>query len=338
MNAIVLEKPGEFKQIIKDHPGKPAEGQILLKVRRLGVCGTDLHAYKGNQPFFTYPRILGHEIAAEVVEIGKGADHVKVGDYCAILPYRNTVIDQAVRRGKTNCGSGLSVLGVHEDGAMQEYIRCDASLVFPANGLSLDQIAVIEPIAIGSHAIERAGVTPQDIVLIIGAGPIGIAAIMMCLLKSPKIVVLDTNRQRLEFVRHKYPGVDTLTVSDTITEDLTQLLNGNLPTIVIDATGNKESMMKCFDYVSPGGTIVFVGLFLGDVVFYDPLFHRKEITLKSSRNALPEDFEKIIRLIKSGTLNINGYVTHRLGFDTLTENFTKLYLPEENVIKAVIEF
>lgn len=169
MNAIVLDQPGELKRIIKDHPGKPAEGQVLLKVRRLGICGTDLHAYKGNQPFFSYPRILGHEIAAEAVEIGTGIDHVNVGDLCAILPYRNTVIDQAVKRGKTNCGSGLSVLGVHEDGAMQEYILCDGSLVIPANGLSLDQIAVIEPIAIGSHAIERAGVTPQDIVLIIGA-------------------------------------------------------------------------------------------------------------------------------------------------------------------------
>lgn len=338
MNAIVLEQPGDLKRIIKDHPGKPAEGQVLLKVRRLGICGTDLHAYKGNQPFFTYPRILGHEIAAEAVEIGQGVSHVKVGDPCAILPYRNKVIDQAVKRGKTNCGSGLSVLGVHEDGAMQEYILCDASLVIPANGLSLDQIAVIEPIAIGSHAIERAGVTPQDIVLIIGAGPIGIAAIMMCLLKSPRIVVMDSNRQRLQFVRQKYPGVETLSLSDTIAEDLNQLLDGNLPTIVLDATGNKESMMKCFEYVAPGGTIVYVGLFLGDVVFYDPLFHRKEITLKSSRNALPEDFQKIIRLMRSGTLNMDGYVTHRLQFDTLTDNFTKLYLPEEQVIKAVIEY
>jgi len=338
MDAIVLEQPGELKRIVKDHPGKPSEGQVLLKVKRLGICGTDLHAYKGNQPFFSYPRILGHEIAAEAVEIGRDVNHVKVGDPCAILPYRNTVIDQAVKRGKTNCGSGLSVLGVHEDGAMQEYILCDGSLVIPAIGLSLDQIAVIEPIAIGSHAIERAGVTPQDIVLIIGAGPIGIAAIMMCLLKSPRIVVMDSNRQRLDFVRQKYPGVDTLGVTDTVAEDLNKLLEGNLPTIVLDATGNKESMMKCFEYVSPGGTIVYVGLFLGDVVFYDPLFHRKEITLKSSRNALAEDFQKIIRLIKSGTLNIDGYVTHRLKFDSLTENFTKLYLPEENVIKAVVEY
>jgi 2-desacetyl-2-hydroxyethyl bacteriochlorophyllide A dehydrogenase len=338
MKAIVLESPGEFKRIIKDHPGKPAADQILLKVKRLGVCGTDLHAYNGKQPFFSYPRILGHEIGAEVIEIGADVSHVMVGDHCAVMPYRNTVLDQAVKRGKTNCGSGLSVLGVHEDGAMQEYILCDANLVFPANGLTFDQIAVIEPIAIGSHAIERAGVTPQDIVLVIGAGPIGIAVIMMALLKSPRIVVLDTNQKRLDFVSDKYPGVDTLTVSDSVSEDLVKLLDGNLPTIVIDATGNRESMIKCFDYVAPAGTIVYVGLFLGDIVFYDPHFHRKEITLKSSRNALAEDFEKIIRLLKSNALNIDGYITHRLDFETAAENFPKLYLPEENVIKAVVEY
>lgn len=338
MKAIILENPGAFKQIVKEHPGKPGRDQVLLKIKRLGICGTDLHAYNGKQPFFTYPRILGHEIAAEAIEVGENISHVKAGDLCAVMPYRNTIVDQAVRRGKTNCGSGLSVLGVHEDGAMQEYIICEGALVFPANGLPPEQIAVIEPIAIGSHAVERAGITPNDIVLIVGAGPIGIAVIMMALLKSPRIVVLDTNQKRLDFVGSRYPGVETMIADDNVMDKLTQLLDGNLPTIVIDATGNRESMLKCFEYVSPGGTIVYVGLFLGDIVFYDPHFHRKEITLKSSRNALSEDFQKIIRLLKSKALNIDGYVTHNLQFSTLTENFTRLYLPEENVIKAVVEY
>ena len=338
MKAVVLEKPGDFKQIVKDHPGKPARDEVLVRIKRLGICGTDLHAFKGRQPFFSYPRILGHEIAAEVIEIGEGIKHVKIGDHCAIMPYRNTLVDQAVMRGKTNCGGGLSVLGVHEDGAMQEFFIVDGGLVFPANGLSLDQIAVIEPIAIGSHAIERAEVAPGDIVLIVGAGPIGIAALMMGMLKAPKMIVMDVNPQRLDFVKHKYPGVETLMARDKVEEDLTSLLNGYLPTVIIDATGNKESMMKCFDYVAPGGTIVYVGLFLGDIVFYDPLFHRKEITLKSSRNAVAEDFKKIIRLLESNTLDIDGYVTHKLSFDSLISNFEKLYLPEEQVIKAVVEY
>ncbi len=336
MDAIILEKPGEFKRISKEHPGKPAEHQVLLKIKRLGVCGTDLHAFNGKQPFFTYPRILGHEIAAEVVELGENVTHLKVGDHCTVMPYRNTINDQTVKRRKTNCGSGLSVIGVHEDGAMQELFLCDGDLVFEANGLPLDIIAIIEPIAIGSHAIERAEVEPDDIVLIIGAGPIGIAVLAMALLKGPRMVVLDTNQQRLDFVSKKYPGVLTMAADENVENKLSAAWNGDLPTIVIDATGNRESMMKCFDYVSPGGTIVYVGLFAGDIVFHDPYFHRKEITLKSSRNAVPEDFRKIIRLLESGVLNMDGYITHRLSFDTLDKTFTSLYAP--GVIKAVVEY
>ena len=336
MESIVLKKPGELIRIRKDHPGKPESGEVLLKVKRLGVCGTDLHAYNAKQPFFTYPRILGHEIAAEVIELGEGVSHLKIGDYCTIMPYRNTIIDQAVKRGKTNCGSGLSVFGVHEDGAMQEFFIYNADLVFQANSLSLDLISIIEPIAIGSHAIERAEVTPNDIVLIIGAGPIGIAVLAMGLLKSSRMVVLDTNQLRLDFVSHKYPGVITLLADENVVDDLKTNLNGDLPTIVIDATGNKESMENCFEYVSPGGTIVYVGLFIGDIVFHDPYFHRKEITLKSTRNAVAEDFQKIIGLLTSGVLNMEGYITHRLAFENLEETFTSLYSP--GVIKAVIEY
>ena len=338
MNAIVLEQPGELKRITKEHPGKPAAGEVLLKVRRLGVCGTDLHAYKGRQPFFSYPRILGHEMAAEVVELGEDVTHLRVGDLCAVMPYRNTSSDQAVRRGKTHCGDHVRVLGVHEDGAMQEYIRYLADHVFPANSLTLDQIAVIEPLAIGSHAIERGQIQPDDIVLVVGAGPIGIAAMLMGQLKAARIIALDINQKRLDFVRKKCPGVDTILVSDAVIDELQTLLNGDLPTVVIDATGSKASMEKCFEYVAPGGTVVYIGLFLGDISFYDPYFQKKELTLKTSRNAYPDDFTKIIRLLQSGLLNIDGYVTHRLSFDTLADDFTSLYDPHNEVIKAVVEF
>jgi 2-desacetyl-2-hydroxyethyl bacteriochlorophyllide A dehydrogenase len=338
MNAIVLEQPGHLKYISVEHPGTPAAHEVLLKIKAVGICGTDLHAFQGKQPFFSYPRILGHEIAAQVVEVGAQVHHVMAGDYCAVMPYRNLETDQAVRRGKTNCGSSLSVLGVHEDGAMQEYLICDASLVFPANGLTFDQIAIIEPLAIGSHAIERADIHAEDIVLIVGAGPIGIAAMAMGLLKSPRMMMADTNPRRLDFVRTRFSGVDTVDASENVVEQLSRLLNGNRPTIIIDATGNQESMLKCFDYVAHGGTIVYVGLFQGDIVFHDPDFHRKEITLKASRNAVAEDFRKIIRLLRSGVLHLDGYITHRLSYDNVCEEFPKLYLPQEQVIKAVIDF
>ena len=338
MKAIILNQPGEFKRITKDHPGKPGEGEVLLKIKQLGVCGTDLHAYKGRQPFFSYPRILGHEIAAQVVELGEGVSHLHVGDHCAVMPYRNTSADQAVRRGRTHAGDHVRVLGVHEDGAMQEYLIYRADHIFPANNLSLDQLAVIEPLAIGSHAIERGQVQSNDSVLVVGAGPIGIAAVLMGQFKAARLIALDVNPKRLAFIAKKCPGVDTLLLSDSVIDDLKTLLNGDLPTVVIDATGNKASMEKCFEYVAPGGTVVYVGLFIGQITFDDPYVQRKELTLKTSRNAYPEDFIKIIRLQESGLLNIDGYITHRLTFDTLAEEFTTLYDPENEVIKAMVEY
>jgi 2-desacetyl-2-hydroxyethyl bacteriochlorophyllide A dehydrogenase len=338
MKAIVLSEPGKFQKVEIDSPQNPSPNEVLLKMKRLGVCGTDLHAYNGKQPFFSYPRILGHEIAAEVIAIGENVNHLKIGDLCAVMPYRNEVEDQAVRRGKTNCGSSLKVLGVHEDGAMQEFIKYQADLVFPANELTLDQIAMIEPLAIGSHAVERADIKPEDIVLVVGAGPIGIGTVAMALLKAAKVLVLDMNQNRLDYISNKFPSVETILLNDSVEKSLKDLLNGDLPTVILDATGNKESMQKCLEYIASSGTIVYIGLFIGDITFHDPLFHRKEITLKSSRNAVATDFTKLIRLLKAGLVNIDGYITHRLPFETLHENFTKLYLPEERVIKAVIEF
>jgi 2-desacetyl-2-hydroxyethyl bacteriochlorophyllide A dehydrogenase len=338
MNAILLEEPGKFKNIELATIQAPNKNEVTLKIRQLGVCGTDLHAYNGKQPFFSYPRILGHEIAAEVVKIGADVKHLKIGDLCSVNPGINRVEDQAVRRGKTNCGTSLSLIGVHEDGAMQEFINHPADLVFPANELTLDQISLIEPLAIGSHAVERADIKPEDTVLIIGAGPIGIGTVAMALLKSAKVMVLDMNQNRLDFITQKFPSVETILLNDKVEETLKELLNGDLPTVILDATGNKASMENCINLIAPSGTIVYIGLFIGDVTFHDPLFHKKEVTLKASRNAVATDFIKLIRLLKGGLVNIDGLITHRIAFDSLIENWDKLYLPEEKVIKAVIEF
>jgi 2-desacetyl-2-hydroxyethyl bacteriochlorophyllide A dehydrogenase len=338
MKAIILEEPKQFKNIEVAALPAPKAGEVTMKIRQLGVCGTDLHAYNGKQPFFNYPRILGHEIAAEVVALGEGVTHLNVGDLCSVNPGINRIEDQAVRRGKTNCGTSLSLIGVHEDGAMQEYINHPADLVFPANGLTLDQISMIEPLAIGSHAVERADIQPEDIVLIIGAGPIGIGTLSMALLKSAKVLVLDMNQNRLDFISQKFPSVETILLNDSVETALKEKLNGDLPTVILDATGNKTSMENCINLIAPSGTIVFIGLFIGDFSFHDPLFHKKEVTLKSSRNAVATDFIKLIRLLKGNLVNIDGLITHRVAFDSLVENWDKLYLPEEKVIKAVIEF
>lgn len=338
MKSIVLNQPLQFMMVDKELPGLPGPDEVLLKIKCLGICGTDLHAYYGQQPFFTYPRILGHEIAAEVVSYGENVTHLKKGDLCTVIPYRNKLVDQAVKNGKPNCGTGLAYVGVHEDGAMQEYFLYDANKVFPANGLKVEQIAMIEPLCIGSHAVERADIKPDDTVLVVGSGPIGIAVLTMGILKGARFIALDTNEQRLDFIKQKYAGIDTLKADERTVINLKGLLNGDLPTIVIDATGNRESMIRCFDYVAHGGAIIYVGLVTGNIEFNDALFHAKEITLKSSRNALPEDFKKNIRLMREGLINIDGLVTHHLKFDKLADTFTSLFNPEEHVIKAVVEY
>lgn len=338
MKTIVLNEPGDLMEKDAPDPAKLGANEVLLKVRCLGICGTDLHAYKGRQPFFTYPRILGHEVAAEIVSFGQHVTHLKKGDMCTVLPYRNLIADQAVKSGKVNCGSGLHYMGVHEDGAMQEYFIRNADEIILCKDLDAEQIAMIEPLSIASHAIERACIKPSDIVLVAGAGPIGILTIAMGQLKGARFIATDLNQQRLAFVKEKYPATGIIVTNDHLLSNIRELLEGDLPTIIIDATGNRESMMNCFEYIAPGGTIVFVGLFTGNIEFSDPKFHAKEITLKSSRAAVPEDFRKVIRLLPGRTIHIDGLITHRLPFDSLTDTFPQLYNPDKQVIKAVIEF
>ncbi|RPD41187.1 zinc-binding alcohol dehydrogenase family protein [Chitinophaga barathri] len=338
MKALVLQQPGEFTWTEKPHPGQPPEGYALLRIKHVSVCGTDLHAYKGRQPFFTYPRILGHEVAAEVTAIGDNVSNVTPGDLVSVEPYRNPVTDQAVRRGKTNCGSQVTVLGVHEDGAMQEYILYPAANLHVVNGMNPDEVALIEPFAIGCHAVERAEITDDDTVLVIGAGPIGLAVMALARLKGIRIAALDINENRLQYAKKLFPEIETVLLKDTVVDDLRSAFDGELPTVVFDATGNKTSMERTFEFTAAGGTIVFVGLFVGDVVFADPVFHRKEITLKASRSARAVDFRKVIQLFKAGLINTEGYISHRIKFENLATGFTGLYAPEANVIKAIIDF
>ena len=338
MKAIILQEPGKFQYMEKENPTELKPDEVLLKINKVSICGTDLHAFNGKQPFFTYPRILGHEVSAEIVATGDEVNQFTVGDKCTVEPYRNLENDQAVYRGKTNCGITLTVLGVHEDGAMQEYITYKASNVHLANGLEDDQISLIEPFAVAAHAVDRANIIDSDTILVIGAGPIGLGIIAIARLLGVKVAVLDLSKFRLDFVKNKFPDVATIVLSDDLEKDIKTSFNGELPTVIFDATGNKNSMENSFNLIAHGGTIIFVGLFVGHVTFDDPNFHRKEITLKASRSARAVDFKKVIQLMKAGLINTNGFITHRIPFDHLIDKFDHLYNPDENLIKAVIDF
>lgn len=338
MKRLILTEPGNLLLTTADLDDALAPDEALLKVHRIGVCGTDIHAFGGNQPFFFYPRVLGHELGVEVIRTGSEVQHVKRGDRCSIEPYFNVKEGQAVRNGKPNCGEYISVFGVHQDGGMQEYIKIEAKYLHSSNTLTYDQLALVETLAIGYHAVKRAETHAQDKILVIGAGPIGLATMQFTMVLGAKTIVMDIDQNRLNFCEEnmKVDGV-IHALNEKPEERLYQLFNGDLPTIVFDATGNPKSMMNAFAYPAHGGKLVFIGLFQGEVTFHDPSFHKKELTLLASRNALSADFEEIIELIEQGKVDTTPWISHRASLEEVPTVFEHWTQPGSRVIKAMIE-
>jgi 2-desacetyl-2-hydroxyethyl bacteriochlorophyllide A dehydrogenase len=339
MQTIVLEMPGKFRLTNTIAPAAPGAGEAVVRVRRIGVCGTDLHAFRGRQPFFTYPRVLGHELGVEVEAVGPGVTNVAPGDRCCVEPYLNCGTCIACRRGKTNCCTRLQTLGVHTDGGMRERIVLPANKLYPSKTLTLDQLALVETLGIGAHAVSRASLEPDEFALVVGAGPIGLSVVQFARAAGARVIVMDVSESRLEFCRRQL-GVEHSVVAkpdvDPV-EALKKLTNDDLPTAVFDATGNPQSMMSAFRYVAPGGRIVFVGLFQGDVTFNDPEFHRREVTLLASRNATPADFRHILTLMESGRVDTTPWITHRAPFADVPARFAGWLEPGAGVIKAMVE-
>ncbi|MFT3829070.1 MAG: zinc-binding alcohol dehydrogenase family protein [Opitutaceae bacterium] len=340
MKALVLQHPGQLVAAEIASPTAPAADEALVRVHRIGVCGTDIHAYGGKQPFFTYPRILGHELGVEVLAVGAGVDNVRPGDRCAVEPYLNCGRCIACRRGKPNCCSDIRVMGVHVDGGMREQFVLPASKLHRSATLSYDQLALVETLGIGAHAVQRANLEAGETVAVIGAGPIGLTVVQFARAVGARVLVLDINSARLAFCRdHLGIGADaTINIreADPLVQ-LRELTGDDLPTAVFDATGNPQSMAAAFRYPAHGGRLVFVGLFRGDVTFNDPDFHRRELTLLGSRNSRPEDFRRIIELVEAGRVDTSPWITHRAAFDSVPALFPDWTKPETGVLKAMIE-
>jgi len=337
MKALLLEAPEDFKRIDIAEPAKPGPGEALVRVHRIGICGTDLSGYLGKMPFFSYPRIPGHELGVEVVEVGAGVADVRAGDRCSVEPYINDPASYASRRGHPNCCEKLEVLGVHRDGGMRPHFVLPARKLHPSGKLALDQLALVETLAIGCHAVDRGAPRPDESILIIGAGPIGLATLVFAKLSGARTIMLDMNEGRLDFCR-RVMGVDhALKLADTLETDLRDLTDGHLPDVVIDATGSSASMSGAFGLIAPGGRLVYVGITTDEVRFKHPTFHRPEGTLLCSRNALPGDFTRIISLIEGGAIDTEPWITHRSAFDDLPGVFASYTRPETGVIKAIVE-
>jgi 2-desacetyl-2-hydroxyethyl bacteriochlorophyllide A dehydrogenase len=338
MKTITLTAPFEFSATDTAEPGQPGPGNVLVRVRTVGVCGTDLHAFRGRQPFFSYPRILGHELGVEVAALGEGVTELAVGDRCSVEPYMNCGSCIACRRGKTNCCASLQVLGVHTDGGMRDWIIVPAHKLHRANDLAHEQLALVETLGIGAHAVDRAQLETDEGVLVIGAGPIGLSVLQFAQLSTRNLIVIDTNAQRLAFAQKHFGVSHAILVDDGTLEAIRGATAGDLPTVVFDATGNPASMMNAFNYVAPGGKLVYVGLVQADITFNDPFFHRREITLFATRNALARDFTRIIGLMRSGAVDTRPWVTHRASAAEMIGAFPDWLKPETGVIKAVVGF
>jgi 2-desacetyl-2-hydroxyethyl bacteriochlorophyllide A dehydrogenase len=339
MKAILLEKPGKFEQIEIDAPSSPAAGEALVRVHRVGICGTDISGYLGKMPFYSYPRIPGHELGVEVLEVGSGVENVRPGDRCSIEPYINCQNCFACHRGSSNCCENLQVLGVHTDGGLRPQFIVPARKLHPSTKLTLDQLALVETLAIGCHAVARGNPQPKEHILVIGAGPIGLSTIEFAKLSGAYVTVLDMNLKRLEFCKQTM-GVHHVVQfkgDESEIKALKDITDGTLPTVVIDATGSPKSMSNALNYVAHTGKLVYVGIVTDNVSFPHPLMHRREMTLYASRNALPADFGRIIKLIEDGKIDTRPWITHRTAFADLIGNFPSYTKPETGVIKAVVE-
>ncbi len=334
MKTLVCVSPGHFEYQSTATPSlKP--GFSLLSIKRIGICGTDLHAYQGNQPFFTYPRTLGHELSAEVLFTDN--PDFKPGDAVTVIPYFYCGICIACRSGKPNCCKHIRVSGVHTDGGMTEELLVPSYSLIKAEGLSYDELALVEPLAIGAHGIRRANIIRDEFVLVIGAGPIGLGCMEFARIAGAKVIAMDINDDRLAFCS------ETLNVNYTVNpqrenpeETLKLLTNGDMPTVVIDATGNRNAIHSGFTYLAHGGRYVLIGLQKETIAFSHPEFHKREATLMSSRNATRADFMHVMDCMQKGLVSPATYITHRVDFDQVQDCFEDFLNPENKVIKAMI--
>lgn len=336
MNYIICEEPGQFLLKQKDAP-KRQSNEALLEINKVGICGTDLHAYAGNQAFFSYPRILGHELAATIMDID---DHptLKTGDKVLVMPYVSCGTCIACRQQKTNCCSSLKVLGVHIDGGMQEQIVVSTDLLMPANDLTYEEMAIVEPLAIGAHAIKRAGIIPGEFVVVVGCGPIGLGLMKLAQIAGAKVIALDINHQRLQYASTAL-GIDyTINVSDDTLAEVQQITNNDLATAVFDATGHSKALESGPLYVAHGGRYILVGLSKADLSFNHPAMHAKELTIMCSRNATRDDFNHVINILSKKLFPSDSFITHRVPYQQMIEQFDSWLDPNNRVIKAMVEF
>lgn len=339
MRALQLSAPKTWKFVDIPEPTAPLPHEAVVRVHRMGVCGTDIGCYLGKFPYFEFPRIPGHELGVEILSIGADVLHLKVGDRCCVEPYLNCGKCYACRRGFTNCCESNRTFGVMCDGGLTDKVVLPAVKLHPTGDLSYSQAALVETLAIGCHAVDRASPKPNETILVIGAGPIGLSVIEFAKLSGARVIVADISHSRLQFVQDSM-GIERVVfiqgdVSDVKT--VSKWSDGQMADVVIDATGNHHSMVRAMEFAAFAGRVVFVGITQNKLEFlHSPVLHRRELSILASRNARSSDFGRIISLIREDRIDTEPWITHEGDFEEVPELFPHWVDPTSGVIKAII--
>jgi 2-desacetyl-2-hydroxyethyl bacteriochlorophyllide A dehydrogenase len=279
---------------------------------------------------------MGHEFSG-IVEHSEAGSGLEPGDVVYVMPYLSCGDCIACRQGKTNCCVRIQVLGVHRDGAFTEYLSLPHAFVLKANGVTLDQAAMIEFLSIGAHAVRRSDIQKGQRALVVGTGPIGMAVAIFSRLRGAQVTVLDTREDRLAFCREHLKVDSAVLIGESDKQQLEQITHGEFFDVVFDATGNAKAMERGFEFIAHGGKYVLVSIVRDTISFSDPEFHKREATLMGSRNATVEDFRYVEQCLRDGLIPDAALNTHRMKLDEVAERFQTLLDPAQGVVKAIVE-
>jgi 2-desacetyl-2-hydroxyethyl bacteriochlorophyllide A dehydrogenase len=334
MKAIVLEEPGRavVKSVAEPRPG---EDDVLLTVRRIGLCGSDLNSFRGRNPLVSYPRIPGHEIAATVVDPGKHAEW-GAGTNVTLSPYAACGRCASCLRGRPNACRDNRTLGVQCDGALTELIAVPAAKLFRAD-LSLKELCLVEPLTVGFHAVGRGRVTGKDVVAVMGCGGVGLGAIAGASFRGAQVVGIDVDDAKLEIARKSGAAHTVNSKTRDVHAQLQELTDGHGPDVIVEAIGLPATYRAAVEEVAYAGRVVYIGWAKEQVVYETRPFVHKELDIMGSRNAMPEDFREVIRMLEAKRFPVDAAVTHTVPLEQTPEILEAWSREPERFSKIMVE-
>jgi len=312
MKKLLINEPGSVSLVDEAAPEVKA-GEILLGLKYVGFCGSDLSTYLGKNPMVQYPRVPGHEISAVIEEIGDSVpEGFAVGEPVTVVPYTNCGQCPSCRRGRAYACQFNQTLGVQRDGAMQKVISVPWQKVLKAPKLNELELAMVEPLTVGFHAIDRGRVTDSDIVMVLGCGMIGAGAIVRAALRGATVIAVDIDDHKLNLAKNLGANHTINSMTSDLHETLTGLTNGDGPDVVVEAAGNPITYRAAVDEVAFAGRVICIGYAAKEVSFATKLFVQKELDIMGSRNATPEDFRAVISYLERGTFPLEKMITQKV--------------------------